>query len=51
VGKEIIPPVVKPIKIYKVKDIGGFSANNALAGEDVRVIYKGFFSLKSKRIL
>lgn len=48
VGKEIIPPVVKPIKIYKVKDIGGFSANNALAGEDVRVIYKGFFHSNQK---
>lgn len=47
-GKEIMPPVVKPIKIDKVNVIGGFAANNALAGEDVRVIYKGFFHSDQK---
>ena len=48
VGKEIMPPVAKPIKIDKVNVISGFAANNALVGEDVRVIYKGFFHSDQK---
>lgn len=46
--KEIKPSIVKPIKIDKVNNIAGFTANNALAGEDVRVIYKGFFHSDQK---
>ncbi|NLJ49824.1 MAG: hypothetical protein GX428_09630 [Candidatus Atribacteria bacterium] len=46
--KEIKPSIVKPIKINKVNNIAGFTANNALAGEDVRVIYKGFFHSDQK---
>ena len=46
--KEIMPPVVNSIKIDKVNNIAGFTANNALAGENVRVIYKGFFHSDQK---